>query len=132
MGRWTPLILMAGGLAILLGTLLGINFPMGGQQGTKVTSVRRDARVLPANIDVNSSDTRRQPTFDTRRRVAQSNASNEPEPTNTENTQDNNTTNDNTTDSQSTDTSTTSNSQSQDNSSKDNDQNNNQPIRALW
>ncbi len=32
MGRWTPLILMAGGLAILLGTLLGINFPMGRTQ----------------------------------------------------------------------------------------------------
>ncbi|MEH2399014.1 hypothetical protein [Nostoc sp.] len=53
MGRWTPLILMAGGLAILLGTLLGINFPMGVQ--TSNAPGGKAARVLPANINVNSS-----------------------------------------------------------------------------
>ncbi|KYC41596.1 hypothetical protein WA1_16235 [Scytonema hofmannii PCC 7110] len=58
MGRWTPLILMAGGLAILLGTLLGISFPMGGQntaQGPAPAQRTRASRVLPANINVNSS-----------------------------------------------------------------------------
>jgi hypothetical protein len=58
MGRWTPLILMAGGVAILLGTLLGINFPMGGQQSANVPPGRRASSVLPANINVNSTATR--------------------------------------------------------------------------
>ncbi|MBN3894554.1 MAG: hypothetical protein V7L14_06985 [Nostoc sp.] len=53
MGRWTPLILMAGGLAILLGTLLGINFPMGVQSANAPGG--KAAKVLPANINVNSS-----------------------------------------------------------------------------
>lgn len=53
MGRWTPLILMAGGLAILLGTLLGINFPMGVQSANNPSG--KAAKVLPANINVNSS-----------------------------------------------------------------------------
>ncbi len=53
MGRWTPLILMAGGLAILLGTLLGINFPMGVQSANAPGG--RKSQVLPANINVNSS-----------------------------------------------------------------------------
>ncbi|MBN3910877.1 MAG: hypothetical protein HWQ35_31375 [Nostoc sp. NMS1] len=53
MGRWTPLILMAGGLAILLGTLLGINFPMGVQTANAPSG--KAAKVLPANINVNSS-----------------------------------------------------------------------------
>lgn len=56
MGRWTPLVLMAGGLAILMGTLLGINFPMGESQ--KVSSNApgdKASKVLPANINVNSS-----------------------------------------------------------------------------
>ncbi|MEH1833058.1 MAG: hypothetical protein V7L29_13490 [Nostoc sp.] len=53
MGRWTPLILMAGGLAILLGTLLGINFPMGVQSSNAPGG--KAAKVLPANINVNSS-----------------------------------------------------------------------------
>ncbi|MBD2610475.1 hypothetical protein H6G94_04160 [Nostoc punctiforme FACHB-252] len=53
MGRWTPLILMAGGLAILLGTLLGINFPMGVQTANNPGG--KAAKVLPANINVNSS-----------------------------------------------------------------------------
>lgn len=54
MGRWTPLILMAGGLAILLGTLLGINFPMDGRNA-EVRGNRRESQVLPANINVNST-----------------------------------------------------------------------------
>ncbi|MEH2294950.1 hypothetical protein [Nostoc sp.] len=53
MGRWTPLILMAGGLAILLGTLLGINFPMGVQSANAPGD--KKSQVLPANINVNSS-----------------------------------------------------------------------------
>ncbi|MBV6624393.1 MAG: hypothetical protein KI793_15885 [Rivularia sp. (in: Bacteria)] len=56
MGRWTPLILMAGGLAILLGTLLGINFPMDGRNA-EVPAKRRESQVLPANINVNSTAT---------------------------------------------------------------------------
>lgn len=56
MGRWTPLILMAGGLAILLGTLLGINFPMDGRNAQAPTR-RRESQVLPANINVNSTRT---------------------------------------------------------------------------
>jgi len=56
MGRWTPLILMAGGLAILLGTLLGINFPMDGRNA-EAPSKRRESQVLPANINVNSTAT---------------------------------------------------------------------------
>lgn len=56
MGRWTPLILMAGGLAILLGTLLGINFPMNGDGGTaNLPTRRKTSEVLPANINVNST-----------------------------------------------------------------------------
>ncbi len=57
MGRWTPLILMAGGLAILLGTLLGINFPMDGRNAQAPTGGRRESQVLPANINVNSTET---------------------------------------------------------------------------
>jgi hypothetical protein len=49
---------MAGGVAILLGTLLGINFPMGGQQSANVPPGRRASSVLPANINVNSTATR--------------------------------------------------------------------------
>ncbi|MFM6278762.1 MAG: hypothetical protein ACKN9K_10505, partial [Dolichospermum sp.] len=55
MGRWTPLSVMAGGVAILLGTLVGINFPMGGQQSANVPPGRRASSVLPANINVNSA-----------------------------------------------------------------------------
>ncbi|MBW4510154.1 MAG: hypothetical protein KME64_27095 [Scytonematopsis contorta HA4267-MV1] len=50
MGRWTPLILMAGGLAILLGTLLGISFPMGGSQNANLIG-GRNSKVLPANLE---------------------------------------------------------------------------------
>lgn len=56
MGRWTPLILMAGGLAILLGTLLGINFPMDGRKAD-VPTKKKESQVLPANINVNSTGT---------------------------------------------------------------------------
>jgi len=56
MGRWTPLILMAGGLAILLGTLLGINFPMDGRKAEAPTR-KKESQVLPANINVNSTAT---------------------------------------------------------------------------
>ncbi len=56
MGRWTPLILMAGGLAILLGTLLGINFPMDGRNAQAPTR-KKESQVLPANINVNSTAT---------------------------------------------------------------------------
>ncbi|HLO85252.1 MAG TPA: hypothetical protein VK203_09610, partial [Nostocaceae cyanobacterium] len=93
MGRWTPLILMAGGVAILLGTLLGINFPMGGQQNANLPSSRKSS-VLPANINVNSTASRKEPettstnnepetsagnetTEETPRRVAQSNSTTE-------------------------------------------------------
>jgi hypothetical protein len=56
MGRWTPLVLMAGGLAILMGTLLGINFPMGEAQKLSSNAPGDKAsKVLPANINVNSS-----------------------------------------------------------------------------
>lgn len=56
MGKWTPLILMGGGLAILVGTLLGINFPIGGQEtASNDAPDGRTSRVLPANINVNSS-----------------------------------------------------------------------------
>ena len=55
MGKWTPLVLMAGGVAILAGTLLGINFPMGGDQSANVPPERRASGVLPANINVNTS-----------------------------------------------------------------------------
>jgi hypothetical protein len=115
MGRWTPLILMAGGLAILLGTLLGINFPMGGQSAS-VPANGKTSKVLPANINVNSTDAGRN-----------SNSANE----NRSNVaQNNNSTNDSTSDTENSDTTTT-DTQSTDNQSTDENQNS-QPIRALW
>ncbi len=122
MGRWTPLILMAGGLAILLGTLLGINFPMGGQSASVPVSNRKSS-VLPANINVNSTaaDRNNDSTTESRRRVAQNNSSTNNDSTTTpENTPDATTPDATTTDTTTTDT-----------SSKDTQQNN-QPIRALW
>ncbi|WP_026082756.1 hypothetical protein [Mastigocladopsis repens] len=74
MGRWTPLILMAGGLAILLGTLLGISFPMGGQntaQAPAPTQRGKESKVLPANINVNSTAAGNAPANDNRNSVAQ-------------------------------------------------------------
>lgn len=114
MGRWTPLILMAGGLAILLGTLLGINFPMGGQNAS-VPQVRGRSQVLPANLNVNSSGTRNQ--GENRNSVAQNNT----QDSTTDNNQDQNT--DNTPDT------TPDNSQSPDQST---DTNSGGPVRALW
>ncbi|MDJ0693818.1 MAG: hypothetical protein QNJ49_03835 [Mastigocoleus sp. MO_167.B18] len=55
MGRWTPLVLMAGGLAILLGTLLGISFPMDGRNAQGPKTSDKESSVLPANINVNST-----------------------------------------------------------------------------
>ncbi|MBD2202892.1 hypothetical protein H6G33_03090 [Calothrix sp. FACHB-1219] len=114
MGRWTPLILMAGGLAILLGTLLGINFPMGGQSASVPTN-SKTSKVLPANINVNSTEAGRNndSTNENRSNVAQNNNSTGDSTTDTENT-------DTTTDTQSTDTQST-----EENSTS-------QPIRALW
>ncbi len=75
MGRWTPLILMAGGLAILLGTLLGITFPMGGQQNANKDIGGKASRVLPANINVNSTATKETPANVNSSNVAQNNTS---------------------------------------------------------
>lgn len=61
MGRWTPLVLMAGGLAILLGTLLGISFPMDGRNAQAPKSSDRESSVLPANINVNSTTAKQSP-----------------------------------------------------------------------
>ena len=75
MGRWTPLILMAGGLAILMGTLLGITFPMDGQQSANKDLGGKDSRVLPANINVNSTATNETPDSVNPSSVAQNNNS---------------------------------------------------------
>ncbi len=117
MGKWTPLILMAGGLAILLGTLLGISFPMGGQQNTAMApqAESKKSRVLPANINVNSTASGNAPTTTT---------------TNKNNVAQNSNTNDSAADSTPTErnqnTSTTTDSQTNDaNQSKG-------PVQALW
>jgi hypothetical protein len=80
MGRWTPLILMAGGLAILLGTLLGITFPMDGQQSANKDIGGKASRVLPANINVNSTATNETPENVNSSNVAQNNNSSSPAP----------------------------------------------------
>lgn len=116
MGRWTPLILMAGGLAILLGTLLGINFPMGGQNAS-VPPLRGRSEVLPANINVNSTATRNQGE-NRNNSVAQNNNNST---SNTDNTQEQNT---------DTPDPTTDNTQSGDN--QPTGTNPNEPVRALW
>lgn len=102
MGRWTPLILMAGGLAILLGTLLGISFPMGGQNSATAPAPaqrNRASKVLPANINVNSSGTSNAPANNNnnanRSSVAQvqqpnNNTPNQPAQAETDNTADEN------------------------------------------
>jgi len=105
---------MAGGLAILLGTLLGINFPMGGQNAS-VPPVRGRSQVLPANINVNSTATRS--SGENRNSVAQNNN----QDSTSDNNQDQNT--DNTPDP------TPDNSQSPDQST---DTNSGGPVRALW
>jgi cytoskeletal protein RodZ len=123
MGRWTPLILMAGGLAILLGTLLGINFPMG-VQSASVPNGGRTSKVLPANINVNSTAAGRNNSSadENKSSVAQNNntATKEDSTPDTENTSDTNSTESQSLNAQATDT------PSNDTGS------NNQPIRALW
>lgn len=118
MGRWTPLTLMAGGLAILLGTLLGINFPMGGQNTAQApANGNKTSRVLPANINVNStaaSSTRVNGNGDT---AAKNNVSDD-----TKDTGETKTAQNTTTDSTITTDDTQSNETTQ----------NNQPISALW
>jgi hypothetical protein len=67
---------MAGGLAILLGTIIGTLFPMGAQQNAKApqTGVEKTSSVLPANINVNNSSASTTTTTTTTQtsRVAQS------------------------------------------------------------
>lgn len=118
MGRWTPLILMAGGLAILLGTLLGISFPMGGQNRAQApANGGRTSRVLPANINVNSTATGSAPANTNRSSVAQ-----------------NNTTDDTTTAQNPTDSTTAqiTPDDTQSNDVTDDTSENKEPIRALW
>ncbi|MER3492161.1 MAG: hypothetical protein C4323_07405 [Mastigocladus sp. ERB_26_2] len=110
MGRWTPLILMAGGLAILLGTLLGISFPMGGQNTAQAPG-GKTSKVLPANINVNSTAAGTNDTSTNRTNVAQNNAADDTMTDTTTTAQDTGTTDD-----------TQSNDTNQDN----------EPIRALW
>ncbi|CDN16970.1 MAG: hypothetical protein HRU34_18055 [Richelia sp.] len=104
MGRWTPLILMAGGLAILMGTLLGITFPMDGQQSANKDLGGKDSRVLPANINVNSTATNATPDSVPSSSVAQNNNP----------------------------SSTTSTKSTTDSPISELNQTNNEPIRALW
>lgn len=125
---------MAGGLAILLGTLLGINFPMGVQSANAPSD--KKSEVLPANINVNSSagskneetategnettqtnGNRRSivaPRPDNRSNVAQNSADDSTSPSDS--------TTDGSTDSSETNTSTPSSDPNQ----------GNEPIRALW
>ncbi|MEH2326556.1 MAG: hypothetical protein V7K32_23935 [Nostoc sp.] len=131
MGRWTPLILMAGGLAILLGTLLGINFPMGVQTANAPSD--KKSQVLPANINVNSSaGSKNEETATEGNETTQTNANKRsivaPRPDNRSNVAQNpsddstspaDTTTDNSTDSSQTNTQSNTNQ-------------GNEPIRALW
>lgn len=87
MGRWTPLVLMAGGLAILLGTLLGINFPMGQRTAQNPQEGgNRTSSVLPANINVNSTVSGSKDGAAGSTRVAQSNATSQAGSTNNQET----------------------------------------------
>ncbi|WP_138497292.1 hypothetical protein [Nostoc sp. PA-18-2419] len=131
MGRWTPLILMAGGLAILLGTLLGINFPMGVQTANNPTG--KKSEVLPANINVNSSAgsqneetaTEETPTTQTNQNKRSIVA---PRPDNRSSVAQN-PSNDSTS---SPDNTTDSNTDSSTSDSSSSDSNPSEPIRALW
>jgi hypothetical protein len=109
---------MAGGLAILLGTLVGIGFPINGQNTANNPGGRKASSVLPANINVNSTNTKAAPYNENRGNVAQNNATNDQTSTN-ENNQEQ------TTDSPAAD------SQPKDSPSS-NTGSNNEPIRALW
>jgi hypothetical protein len=129
MGRWTPLILMAGGLAILLGTLLGINFPMGVQTANAPSD--KKSEVLPANINVNSSaGSKNEETATEGNETTQTNENRRsivaPRPDNRSNVAQNS-------GDDSTDSTTDGNTNSSETSTPSSDTNqSNEPIRALW
>ncbi|MGV0107785.1 hypothetical protein [Nostoc sp. DSM 114167] len=129
MGRWTPLILMAGGLAILLGTLLGINFPMGVQTANAPSD--KKSEVLPANINVNSSaGSKNEETATEGNETTQTNENRRsivaPRPDNRSNVAQNSS-------DDSTDSTTDGNTNSSETSTPSSNTNqNNEPIRALW
>ncbi|NMG06135.1 hypothetical protein [Brasilonema sp. UFV-L1] len=132
MGRWTPLILMAGGLAILLGTLLGISFPMGGQNTaqapaptTSAPQKDKESKVLPANIDVNSTSAGNAPTNGGKNNIAQTNQKSE---SNNDQRQDDT---GGATNNQPTDNQPSGNNQSPSDTKSDANQSD-EPIRALW
>ncbi|MBW4556316.1 MAG: hypothetical protein KME59_10325 [Trichormus sp. ATA11-4-KO1] len=136
MGRWTPLILMAGGLAILLGTLLGINFPMGGQQSASNNAPGgRTSKVLPANINVNSSapsrTTNNGTTPERRGGVAQDSFTAPNTPNNRSSVAQNNTSDDSFSSPETTSGTRSTGMQSGTSSSSAANRDN-QPIRALW
>ena len=131
MGRWTPLILMAGGLAILLGTLLGINFPMGVQTANAPSD--KKSQVLPANINVNSSaGSKNEETATEGNETTETNANRRsivaPRPENRSNVAQN-TSDDSTSPS---DTTTDNNTDSSQTNTPSNTNQGNEPIRALW
>ncbi|MBN3881258.1 MULTISPECIES: hypothetical protein [unclassified Nostoc] len=129
MGRWTPLILMAGGLAILLGTLLGINFPMGVQTANAPSD--KKSEVLPANINVNSSaGSKNEETATEGNETTETNENRRgivaPRPDNRSNVAQNSA-------DDSTDSTTDGNTDSSETSTPSSDTNQgNEPIRALW
>ncbi|MEH2209609.1 hypothetical protein [Nostoc sp.] len=129
MGRWTPLILMAGGLAILLGTLLGINFPMGVQTANAPSD--KKSEVLPANINVNGSGgSNNEETATEGNQTTQTNENRRgivaPRPDNRSNVAQNS-------GDDSTDSTTDNNTDSSETSTPSSDTNqSNEPIRALW
>ncbi|MEH2087553.1 hypothetical protein [Nostoc sp.] len=129
MGRWTPLILMAGGLAILLGTLLGINFPMGVQTANAPSD--KKSEVLPANINVNSSaGSKNDETATEGNETTETNENRRgivaPRPDNRSNVAQNSA-------DESTDSTTDNNTDSSETSTPSSDPNQgNEPIRALW
>ncbi|MEH2143431.1 hypothetical protein [Nostoc sp.] len=134
MGRWTPLILMAGGLAILLGTLLGINFPMGVQ--TANAPGGKAAKVLPANINVNSSaGSKNEETGTEGNETTQTNQNRRsivaPRPGNRSNVAQN-PSNDSTSPSDSTTDGNTDSSETNTNTPSSDANQGNEPIRALW
>ncbi|MCC5657732.1 hypothetical protein LC608_12155 [Nostoc sp. XA010] len=131
MGRWTPLILMAGGLAILLGTLLGINFPMGVQTANAPSD--KKSQVLPANINVNSSaGSKNEETATEGNETTETNANRRgivaPRPDNRSNVAQNSS-DDSTSPA---DTTTDNNTDSSQTNTPSNTNQGNEPIRALW
>jgi hypothetical protein len=121
---------MAGGLAILLGTLLGISFPMGGQnnaQERESTTAQRgkESKVLPANINVNSTAAGNAPTSERRSNIAQTNQ-------NSESSNDQYQDDTGATDNQQTGGQSSGNNQSGNNQSSNDTNQGNEPIRALW